>query len=202
MKLYLVRHGEKEGWDRDSPLAEIGVEQVKRLGKELKNKRIDKIYCSTWLRAKQTMDILKSDLGKISTEYTEKIREHDHGDVRTREELEKKMVETGLTEYEFKPSNGESFFDLEKRAQNFLNYLKRSHPKEDILLISHGRFLGLLILRALNLSINELKFFNLHEASLSTLSFDDSLKLKEFHIDENSHLVKYSSYERGVLKKI
>ena len=202
MKLYLVRHGQKEGWDRESPLAELGIEQVKRLGQSLKNKKIDKIYCSTWLRAKQTMEYLKPDLKGINLEYTKRIREHDHGDILSREELEKRIKATGLTEYEYAPSNGESFFDLERRAQDFLDYLKKNHPKENILLISHGRFLGLLILRALKLDMKELQFFNLHEASLSTLNFDKNFNVKDYYIDENGHLIKYSSYTRKKLEKV
>jgi len=202
MKLYLVRHGEKEGWTRDSPLAKLGVEQVKRLGVSLKNKKIDKIYCSTWLRAKQTFEILKPYLKKTEVSYTDEIREHDHGDLLTRKELEKELVKTGLLEHEYTPSNGENFYDLEKRAQNFLEHLKTNHSKEDILLVSHGRFLRFLILRALKLGMKEMDFFSLHEASLSTIQFNDKLEVEGYTIDDNTHLIKYSSYNREVVEKV
>jgi len=202
MKLYLVRHGQKEGWNRDSPLAELGIEQVKRLGISLKNKKIDKIYCSTWLRAKQTLDHLKPYLGGIDIKYTNQIREHDHGDLKTKKEFEEKLKETGLKEHEFSPQNGENFYDLEKRAQNFLIYLKENHPQDNILLVSHGRFLRFLILRALKLHMREFQFFSLHEASLSTLNFDKDFNITKYEIDENRHLIRYSSYERELVEKI
>ena len=202
MKIYLVRHGQKAGWNKDSPLAKRGIEQAKRLGMALEDKKIDKIYCSTWLRAKQTLDYLKPYLMDVKIEYTEKIIEHDHGELKTREEFDEKLKESGLKEYEYTPKNGENFFDLEKRAQEFLEYLKRTHKDENILLVSHGRFLRFLILRALSLHMKEIQFFNLHEASLTTLEFDKNLNIKSYEIDENKHLVKYSSYTRGAVEKV
>ena len=202
MKLYLVRHGQKKGWDRDSPLTESGKEQSKRLGMSLKNKKIDKIYCSTWLRAKQTLDYLKPSLREIDITYTPEIREHEHGDFKTRKEFEEKLKLTDLKEHEFSPPNGENFYDLEKRAQSFLDYLKKNHNEENILLVSHSRFLRFLILRALKLNMKELQFFRLHEASLSTLIFDKEFNLINYEIDENRHLVKYSSYPRDILERV
>ena len=196
MKLYLVRHGQKEKWDRTSTLTKIGIEQAKRLGKSLENKKIDKIYCSTWQRAKQTLKQIKPYLKEIDIEYTENIREHDHGEIKTREEYEKKLKKSGMKSYQYAPKNGENLYDLQKRAQEFLDYLKKTHKKENILLVSHGRFLGLLILRALNLHMKEIQFFHLHEASLTTLEFDKNFNIKKYEIDENRHLVKYSSYKR------
>ncbi len=202
MKIYLVRHGQKARWDRSSPLAKKGIEQAKRLGMALENKKIDKIYCSTWLRAKQTLDYLKPYLKGIKIEYTENIREHDHGELKTREEFDEKLKESGLKEHEYTPKNGENFFDLEKRAQDFLEYLKKDHKKENVLLVSHGRFLRFLILRALNLPMKEIQFFNLHEASLTTLEFDKNFDVKNYKIDENRHLVRYSSYDREEIEKV
>ena len=178
MKLYLVRHGQKAGWDRNSPLAKRGIEQAKRLGMALEDKSIDKIYCSTWLRAKQTLDYLKPYLEGIDIGYTERIREHDHGELKTREEFDEKLKESGLKEHEYTPKNGENFFDLEKRAQEFLEYLKKKHNEDNVLLVSHGHFLRFLILRSLKLHTREIQFFNLHEASLTTLEFDKYFNVK------------------------
>jgi len=56
---------------------------------------------------------------------------------------------------EYKPDgNGENLFEVEKRAEEFLNLIKEKHNyKEHILIVSHSTFLRLLILRILKLHL-------------------------------------------------
>ena len=66
-KLYMMRHGQtlfnvlkrKQGWC-DSPLTELGIEQAKRAGEELRERGItfDHAYSSTSERACDTLELV------------------------------------------------------------------------------------------------------------------------------------------------
>lgn len=62
MKLYVVRHGQalSEGEDSTRPLSEKGKAEVSRMAKFLKASgvTVDRIWCSTKIRASQTAAIL------------------------------------------------------------------------------------------------------------------------------------------------
>lgn len=85
MRLILVRHGESEanakginqGQYLDTPLTKKGVEQAKKVAKRLKEEKIDMIYSSDLIRAKQTArEINKFHDLKII--FDKRIREKDH----------------------------------------------------------------------------------------------------------------------------
>ena len=46
MKLYLVRHAQRDFGLKFDQLNEVGIEQAKRLGYHFKNKKINFVYCS------------------------------------------------------------------------------------------------------------------------------------------------------------
>jgi probable phosphoglycerate mutase len=58
MKLYLVRHGEKEKDEFSSNLTTFGKEQIKKLAETLTDKNIKKIYSSSNPRSIQTGEII------------------------------------------------------------------------------------------------------------------------------------------------
>ncbi len=69
--LYLLRHG-KSAWDdpgladHDRPLAPRGIKAAKLVGRHLADRkvRIDLALCSTALRASDTFDLVKAELGE------------------------------------------------------------------------------------------------------------------------------------------
>jgi len=82
MKIWLLRHGEKEQYIGDVAqikLTEKGRLQADLLGKRLQNERIDIIYSSTMTRAKQTADEINKYLN-VRIEYRDALKEIDLGD--------------------------------------------------------------------------------------------------------------------------
>ncbi|MGO9613571.1 MAG: phosphohistidine phosphatase SixA [Dissulfurispiraceae bacterium] len=75
MFLYLVRHGEAKGELEDParPLSEEGYQDVKKIGSYAArlNIKVDGIFCSNKLRAKQTAEVLSSAMG-LSTSISQK----------------------------------------------------------------------------------------------------------------------------------
>lgn len=211
MKIYLVRHAQSErnqGKEHDK-LSEIGIEQAKRLGLFLKDRHIDYVYCSKLIRAKETLSYILPSLKNVKeTIYTEKINEHDQGIFNQKSGKEwfyhlTELKEKGVDLLNYRPEGGETLLELEKRAQKFINYLKKKHNTEDhILIVSHGMFLRLLVLRLLKYQIEEIKYFDIHNASLSEFELDKNFNVKDFKINDFKHLLEYSSYKRETVEKL
>jgi broad specificity phosphatase PhoE len=69
MRILFVRHGTSTAnatgmvGTPDTPLTEGGLEQARKTGQDLKNEHVTKIVCSPFLRARQTAEMIASELG-------------------------------------------------------------------------------------------------------------------------------------------
>jgi broad specificity phosphatase PhoE len=202
MKLYLVRHAQSEAnvgihTGNETVLTNTGLEQAKRLGMYFKNKHLTKVYCSKMIRAIDTFKEIKPYIPKIPITYTKKINERSKGIYESKEkEFLDVVKKSGLREHEFRPEKGENLDDLEKRALKFIDYLKKSHQDDNILLVAHGYFLRVLIVKLFGFHIKEIQYFSLHNAGVSYFNFDKRNKIISFEIDDYKHLLLYSSYPR------
>ena len=94
-KLFLVRHGEnpanitKEISCRhvDYPLTSKGRLQSSQTAAYFRDKKIDEIYASSLIRARQTAEIIAGPLG-LDVALMENFRELDVGELETNEDLE------------------------------------------------------------------------------------------------------------------
>ena len=90
----------------------------------------------------------------------------------------------------YSPKNGESLQECYDRAGNFyLSLLKKYKPKDNILLVGHGIFSIYLILNILGLDLFENKYYQLSNASVSTIELDKKGKVKDFHVNDYHHLI-------------
>jgi len=208
MKLYLVRHGQSEAnvgkgvVGTKAILTKVGVEQARRIGMHFENKKIDKIYCSKLTRAKNTLKEIRPYLKKTPLTFTKEINEQYRGIYDAdREGYKKALKASGQVGHEFRPPNGENLYDLEERAQKFLDFLKKRHTKDNVLVVGHGMFFRFLILRIFKLHMREGSYFELHNAGVSSFVFDKNFKVKDFEIDDYAALIKHSSYVRPVVEK-
>ena len=87
MTIYLIRHGETPDNLRrvlqmpDSPLSETGIEQANKLAKRLSGNKITRIFCSDYLRARQTADAI-NEYHKLEITQEPLLRERHFGDWR------------------------------------------------------------------------------------------------------------------------
>jgi broad specificity phosphatase PhoE len=87
MSLYFLRHGQSEanvkrvfaGQKENSPLTELGKQQAEVAANDLKNAGITKIVSSNLIRAKQTAEIVASELGVSNITIDSRIAEYDMG---------------------------------------------------------------------------------------------------------------------------
>jgi isoleucyl-tRNA synthetase len=129
-----------------NPLTRKGVLDAKQKAKSLKGK-IDLIYASPILRAKQTATIIADEL-KVPLFIDERLREIDMGVLQNKpyEEFDKYIVDkvTEKRDFNKKIENGESLNEVKQRAINFILELERIHRGKNILIVSHGGVLWML----------------------------------------------------------
>lgn len=200
MRLYLVRHGETKAKSLGSRtfntgLSDKGIEQAKRCGLFFKNKKIDVVYCSVLERAKQTLECMRPFLGNAKVIFTSEINERSKGKYKNDKEYEVALKASGLKDHQFRPRYGENYFDVEKRAQSFWEFLKKNHSEDTVLLVGHGIFFRLLILQMFHLPMREMAYFDLEDCSISYFEVEGE-KIINSKINDCTHLLNSSTDSR------
>lgn len=146
MQLLFIRHGETD-WNvqgrcqghTDIPLNHVGKKQAENLYQQLKDDKIDAIYCSDLQRAVQTIEIAANEL-KLPIHKTEALRERDYG------EWEGKILAEVLAENSVNQAvlqtggkyGIERTIDVQKRMVTFIRHLTHQYPNGTVILVSHG----------------------------------------------------------------
>jgi broad specificity phosphatase PhoE len=200
MKLYLVRHakskrniGEKDS--KDTKLHKDGKEQARRLGRYFHKLKLDTMYCSPLKRALATLEAIKPYIQGAKIIITKQIVEHKMGiyekngkDDWTSYARDSKKA--GIEFIKFRPKKGDSLLDTYNRMGKFYKKILKKHHKEKILIVGHGISLLHLILNILNLEPKEGAYFQLSNASVSTLDIDKKGNVRSFHINDYNHLIQ------------
>ncbi len=160
---FILRHGHSlknkkqisAGWPEKfySPLTKKGKKQIIEVTKKIKKKKINLIFSSDLLRAKQTALIVGKELG-LKPKFDKKLRETNYGIFNG-----KPMRETGkfwdkerklgplkyyLKRFKIPPPEGENYADIEKRMSEFIRKTEKKYQGKNILIVSHERPLTLL----------------------------------------------------------
>jgi broad specificity phosphatase PhoE len=177
-RLLLIRHGQPklDGADRfwgktDIELSDTGIRQAEQLRDRLSRIKIDIVYASTLIRARETAEIIASR-HKAPVKPLKELCECNFGYAEglTFKEITQKLPELGAELAGGKAvafPGGESLEQLDRRAQVFLEKLKLHKPDANIAIIAHGGPLRLLICHLLNLDIGHWLQFRIDHASLS-----------------------------------
>jgi broad specificity phosphatase PhoE len=156
MKLYFVRHGETKNnitnihQTKDTELSSRGIQQAKFVANRFRDIPIDIIISSTYLRAQQTTQEIERVLKK-QVFYTDLLiekrspsnfagKDHEDADVLALKDMMRKNAR--LTDWHV--ADEENFYDVRARGIEFFEYLKL-FKEENILAVTHGRFLQVLI---------------------------------------------------------
>src|SRR5207247_11118556 len=116
-------------------------EQTRRLAERLSDEKIVAVYASPLGRTVETAQILAAP-HKLEVQTRDGLREIAHGrwEQMTRREVEKEFPEEAAEwekdPYTFAPAGGESGLAVTARALPVLVELVRSHPGENILVVS------------------------------------------------------------------
>ncbi|MDX9893688.1 MAG: histidine phosphatase family protein [Patescibacteria group bacterium] len=124
--------GLASGWD-DVELSDLGVNQAKQLGQQIKTKKFDAIFCSD---LKRSIDSAKLAFGKQTKIIVDRrLREANYGEFT---KLPADRFKNRLTDYLDKPfPGGESYLNVEQRLTAFLEYLKTQYDRKHIAIVAH-----------------------------------------------------------------
>jgi len=162
-KYFLLRHGTslKNLKDVDAcwpektpyPLIKEGEEQIRVAARRLKNEKIDLIFSSDLLRAKQTAEIVGKEIG-IKPKFNKKLRDANVGifngkpikEIGRFWDKEKKLspLEYYSKRFRVAPPKGENYIDIEKRMREFIKQVDKKYQGKNILIVGHQRPLTLL----------------------------------------------------------
>ncbi len=147
--IYFVRHGQtlfnKAGRLQgriDSPLSELGEQQVACVARALKPLGIQQALISPLGRARQTAGIIQTELG-IDLEPLQELSEVSFGDFEgnTLEQLDEKYPGQWLlrteNKWDYCPPNGEANLDAIPRAQQIVERIGQWRESEPLLIVAH-----------------------------------------------------------------
>lgn len=195
-KIILVRHGETDhnktkrlmNWANDiGSLTDKGREEANQVGARLKNYDIDAVYVSDLRRTRETAAEIAKHI-KIEQKLAHGIKERNlgiFGDL-TFDEIKEKWpekFEKFIDHYDkdWNGFEGESFNDVCKRFDSFLQELEVKHKDQNVLLVTHSGILYT-VLRDYFGFLEQGTWFDVAHTSITVLEkVDDKYILKTFN---------------------
>ncbi len=148
MKLLLIRHGETNAnlnnimqghWH--GSLSENGKKQIEKLGKFLKNEKIDFIYSSDLMRATITAQEIAKYHEPIKVIYLKNLREMYLGKLQGEKKLDLKLYSQEEQLEIFNKAGAETLTEMYIRAKNVLKNIFQNHQNKQnqtIVLVGHN----------------------------------------------------------------
>lgn len=146
---YVMRHGQSESnvagiidcdGDHSNGLTALGKEQAQKAGESLKDKKIDFIVCSPFLRTKMTAEVVAQTLGGIEIIEDERLKEFNLGvyDKRKIEDYLKEVGELRYLKLDTRVEGGETHREMMNRAIKAWMDLETKYEGKNILIVTHG----------------------------------------------------------------
>ncbi len=150
-KFIIVRHGQSEANLKeiyagrfDAPLTEIGRKQAALVTEYvLKTYRVDAVYSSPLLRARETVKEIAERAG-VPLQICEGIAEIYGGEWegKTLPEIAKNYTQDALLWKDdignSRPTGGESFAEVQARADKALREIAKTHENQNVVIGTHG----------------------------------------------------------------
>jgi isoleucyl-tRNA synthetase len=149
-RYFIIRHGEAVNnpsdivsisFNNEDSLTEKGKEQAKLSAEKIKDKKIDYIFTSPFVRTKETSSIVADVIGLDADSIIIDDRLHEMSlpmyEGRTWAEYHKDYPNTLESFYHIEDGN-ESYNDVKKRVMNFIYDLENKYQDKNILIVTHG----------------------------------------------------------------
>lgn len=125
------------------PLTERGRSQAAQAAEKLLNRGIVKIYLSPLQRANETGRIIGKRIGVDDFEVIDDLIEREFGVLTGKPKEDIPRLGSGLIQtekilYFLEAEGAEDFPTLYERAKQVLGQVHQQHPKENVLLATHG----------------------------------------------------------------
>lgn len=212
MTIYFVRHGEGHHNANnlyslpEFELTEKGKGEAKAAGGRLKNLPIELLIVSSYKRTQQTAEIINAEIGGkpvILSDLPVEVKRPSEiagkrMDMPENKQI-RKLMDDNLHDPNWRYSDEENFFDLKKRAGEFLRHLE-GYREEHIGVISHSVFIkmaGLLIMvgdeltpsmfnrsyKGMQLATSGLTICEFKDGLWSMVTWNDQAHLADSHIN-------------------
>ena len=135
-----------------------GEEDSKKLSKNKELKNIDFIWCSSYVRAKQTAKYIANE-NNLQINLDDRLNERKLGNLKEiaifmKDKKTRDPSQEQLLYPKFKTSDGESAEDTNKRMTEFLSECLEKYKEKRVALISHGGTIKFLLLNWCNVNNN------------------------------------------------
>lgn len=142
--IYFIRHGEVYNpksvlYGRLSrfPLSHAGKEKIKEIGEYFARQKIDLIYASPLLRARQTAEILAGELN-IPIIISRRLMEIRHLFQGMNLDLYREKYQPNLYHLDNIRKGQESIEEISRRMLNFVKTIENRHKGKKVIAVSHG----------------------------------------------------------------
>jgi len=174
-RVYLVRHGQVEGYERfpvyghtDVALTEVGILQMNHLAERLRLAEPKAIYSSDLARSASGARVI-AKYHDVPVHYLPELREMKFGDwegltlteIRTHYPNELQKRQDDLLNYRA-PGHGESVADLAERVEAVFDRIRAEQKGNDIIIAAHGAVNRVILCKALGLDL--VRMFALHQS--------------------------------------
>jgi len=146
MKILITRHGQTD-WNvlrkvqgvTDIELNSVGIEQAKKVGEMLKDKKIDIVFSSPLKRAYRTAELIVENRN-IPIIKDNRIIERSFGILEgsTKNEIRGWKESAWRFDKNVNVQGVEEFSDVWLRIKEFLDSLKKDYEDKTVLVVSHG----------------------------------------------------------------
>ena len=207
-RVFLIRHGatvltaeDRFAGATNVELSDEGREQARRLAERLSTEKVAAVYASPLGRTVETASIIARPHG-LEVVRREGLREisHGHWEQMTRRQVEEKFPAEAATweedPYTFAPEGGESGLAVTARALPVLVEIVRTHPNQNVIIVSHKATIRLLLSSLLGFDPRRYRD-NLDQspAALNIVDFKDAVRARLTLFNSTSH---YSPAERSI----
>lgn len=213
IRIFLIRHGRQSSSDCNVnvSLAPAGIRQAILTGERLKQYKIDVLYSSTLIRAVETADYIRKELGLYVTDQKYQIkefREIDYGDLTglTNEELKKSYCDYFMMRDKMEMDicipggeNGEQVYNRMSFAMDKIIENAMNNKIKNIAVVSHGGAIRSYLAGILNIpqSMRFLIAKNLENCSVTELLFQPATKVITVErINDYSHIEEHDELLR------
>lgn len=210
-RIYLIRHGETE-WNKEQrsqgcsnniPLSEIGMKQAKAAAERLRDVKIDRIFSSTLLRAHQTAEEI-AKYHDLQVEDCSEFIEINFGswegmrfpDIKA--QYNEIYNSWRLTPHLAEIPGAEKIEDLRNRSMNKIYKLMEKYPDDNILVVSHGISIKVIITAMMGMDLGKLHRIRQDNAAINIFDYDrinDSFDV--ISLNDICHLKGVIDFDRG-----
>ena len=199
--LFIVRHGQTDynkrkmvqGSGIDAPLNEEGKRQAENFYDAFKDYPFDKIYVSSLLRTKQSVEKFIAD--GIPYDRLSGLNEISWGDQEGKP-FDEASHENYLQitkawqqgDYEQRVGGGETPIEVMNRQKEAFQHILRNIAEKEVLICMHGRAMRILLCWLLNYPLKNMDYFTHDNLCYYQLNFrESSFAVRLF--DEQGHLI-------------